>query len=364
MKIILDNTLKPIEPRFQSVANPGRLIQALAAKVSDRKTRDEPAMKCLNTIPEPEDGLLPSYGLIGMLSHAYSAHINVTINPQDIWFIVMCEVAKIIKKYPDECRTLFTKSDEKITIQVPTGDPTRIDLELVIQQLQDLIPGGTDVFIPELTTMVPAAKMALNAALCDGVQNYYNYMTYCCGIPEIQVNGTDTDWWKLAHAAKQIGEMFESVGVADGAKYMKGIFGLLMDIHIDVGSGGHPDVDFWKSIFTQQNIGSGGELKIDGWISDIFFDPPKTKKIENFNSSIAIVPYENKDTGRKFKGVYGPFQYRLVDGFFVSEFVNYVFEAGDPTAPKVEPTITVERTEVKGQPRQLTATWTLDTKEG
>lgn len=325
MNIVLDSSLQPTETyRRHYMADD--IIKSLAAKVSTRVTRDDPLMKCLTTIPEPQEGVHHGFGFIGMLSYAYSTHRKVTINPQDIWFIVLCEIAKIIKKYPEQCRTLFTKSNEKVTIKVPTGDPTQIDLELVVKQLEDLMPVGTSAFIPELSTMVPAAKMALNAALCDGVQNYYNYMTYCCGISEIKVNGTETDWWKLAHAAKNISEMFESVGVADGAKYLQDIFGLLMDIHIDVGSGGHPDVDFWKSIFTQQNIGSGGELKIDGWITDIFFEPPTLKKIENFQTSIAIVPYENTETGRKFKGVYGPFQYRSVDGFLENEFTNYVFE--------------------------------------
>lgn len=329
MNIVLDAALEPTELR--RVATFEHNLGAINAKVTNKASYNDPLMKCLTPLPADEEGVYPSLGFIEMLSKAYSSHRAVVINPQDIWFIVLCEVAKIIKKYPGECRSLFTKSDDVVTIKVPTSDPTQIDLEAVVKQLESLMPVGTSAFLPELSTMVPAAKIALNAALCDGVQVYYNYMTYCCGIPEIKVNGTVTDWASLTDAADSIACMFLSVELKAGATYMNAVWKILHDISDSVANGAiynsrQTAQEFWKNIFTQENIGSGGELKIDGWITDLFFDPPKLKKIENYTTSVAVVPYENAETGRKFKGAYGAFQFRDVDGFLESEFTSFIFE--------------------------------------
>jgi hypothetical protein len=336
MNVVLDSTLVPAS-RINRAPNWDYLVQKLSSKLKgDNKVK----FNLVSPMPASEESN-PSLGLIQVLSMAYSAHRKVAIKPQDIWFIVMCEIAKIIKHHPEECRELFTASAEKTTIMVQTDDVTQIDLEAVAMQLKEMMPVGIHNFIPTLSTMVPEARIALCAALCDGVQVFYNYMTYCCGIPEIRVDGTAEDWETLSKAAHEIDQMFYKVGLTAAHNYMAQVSVILHHIANSFNDS-NGLVAFWKDIFTQENIGSGGELLINGWITKLFYEKPQLYKIENFTTSVAVVPYKNAESGREFKGVYGAFLVRDVDGVLESHFDNYVFEEG-PIVP-VQPTLTTIRT--------------------
>jgi hypothetical protein len=83
--------------------------------------------------------------------------------------------------------------------------------------------------------------------------------------------------------------------------------------------------DFWRDIYTHKNVGSGQQLDISGWIKDLYMGN-RGKRLENFLTSVAIVPYKNLDTGKEFKGVYGGFQ-RLVteDRFIKTGYAQIIY---------------------------------------
>ena len=263
-------------------------------------------------------------GYVGLLSTAYNRHEKIEVGPHDLWFLVLTEIVSIIKNNVNACRPLFTNSDEKVDISVPTDDVTTINLEAVIAQLKNAIPLDTSIFIPELSTLDDASRIALYAALADGVSPYYSYSTYMCGIPEVRVTGTREDWNMLLSCTAQIASAFFAVGLPKAVEYMIRVGDVLEKISASFET---PDVDFWKDIFTSKNVGSGSELKINGWITQLFFVQHDLKKIENYMSNLAIVDYVNKDTGRKFRGVYGPFnQVRTEDGFIKASYGSVIYE--------------------------------------
>lgn len=266
-------------------------------------------------------------GFMKTLSRSYSRHDKIEIAPHDIWYIVLSELAEVIKKNQEICRPLFTRSSEKIEILVPVKDVTKIDLHEVVDSLRGLIPVDVTVFLPELSTTTPSAKLALYAALCDGVSGYYDYSTYCCGIPEIRLRGTRYDWNTLYESARSISDMFDSVKLDKAVEYLNRVAVILDDIRQSFDT---DKTEFWKNIFTQKNIGSGGELEINGWITRLYFEPRLLKKIETFMVTNTIVSYKNLDTGRKFKGVYGAFEtIRTPDDFLSAEYSNLIFEVNE-----------------------------------
>lgn len=263
-------------------------------------------------------------GFLNMLSTAYSRHEKIEIAPYDIWFLVLSEIASIIKTNEEICRPLFTKFGDKVNLYIPVSNVTSIDIAATIEQLQNVIPIDTKIFIPKLSCTTEDAQIAMYAALCDGVSGYYNYMTFCCGIPEIRLIGTEEDWATLFRSSQTIGALFGSINLSKAQEYMSGVATILADIcqtfRIDNRS-------FWQNIFTQKNIGSGGELGITGWITKLYYDPPKLPKLENFLTKNTIVPYTNVETGRKFKGVYGAFEVaRTNDDFLTSRYSSVIFE--------------------------------------
>lgn len=46
------------------------------------------------------DGTMLGKGFLSHLSKAYSQHYKIAVNPQDFWFIVVCEIAAIVAESP------------------------------------------------------------------------------------------------------------------------------------------------------------------------------------------------------------------------------------------------------------------------
>jgi hypothetical protein len=264
-------------------------------------------------------------GFLGMLSQAYSQHLKVEIAPHDIWYMIMTEIADIIKNNSEVCRHLFTSSDKKVDISVPTNDVTKIDLSLVVQQLHELVPVDVNLFAPQFSTLDQHSQLACYAALCDGLQVYYSYSTFLCGIPAIRVVGSREDWDLMVTNLKEIKALFETTGLNEFVNYLVEVNNLIQGM-ID-NSFDKPRAEFWKDIFTQKNVGSGGGLQISGWITKLFFRKCELPKLENFPSTISVVPYVNVETKRNFIGVNGAFQrIRTEDGFVKTSYRQMVFE--------------------------------------
>lgn len=255
-----------------------------------------------------------SKGFLGHLSHAYSYHRPIEIAPHDLWLIVLTELANAIKLQPDRCRPLFTRSDTKTTIVIPVSDPTDINLDYLFAELRALAPVDIDKFIPEVSTLDDLARVTLYAAFADGVQHYYEYMTLMCGIPKIRLLGTQEDWKKLILSASFIKGYFGAVEYTKVVEYMTRVGEIFEQIH---DSYDRPDMeDFWRDIYTHKNVGSGQQRDIDGWIKDLYFGN-HGKRLENFLTSVAIVPYKNLDTDQEYKGVYGGFRRLVTEDRFV-----------------------------------------------
>lgn len=321
MQIIL-NDLEEKQPYRPYEADQQSLITKLGWKLQvDKKVRtpDYVPITSLGTdnVEEYQKGFL------GALSNAYSMHRKITINPHDFWFIVLCEIATVIKTNSDACRPLFTKSQDKVDIVIPTDDPTTIDLAKVVEHLRALVPVNVDMFVPELSTMDDNVRVAMYASLCDGLQHYYNYMTFCCGIPEINVGGTKKDYELLLNNVAELAQVFKNIQFPEMVEYMirvGDIFASILKTFV------YEDKSFWTGIFTSRNEGSGGQLYIDGWITDLYFMKPDDTKIENFESSFAIVPYKNLDTGVEFKAVHGGFKRMIVDGYVTTGYEGVIFQ--------------------------------------
>lgn len=266
-----------------------------------------------------------SQGFLGFISKAYSNHKKIEIAPHDIWYLIMTEVAQFIKKNTEACRPLFTREVTSVNILVPTSNVEEINLSLVIEQLRTKVPVDVDLFVPEFSNLDQASRLACYAALCDGLQVYYNYMTFCCGIPEIRITGLQEDWQKMADNLASISQLFQKVNLIDFANYLKTVQSRVVGMIENSFVKANPA--FWLDIYSKKNIGSGGEFTISGWITEFYFEKCKLPKLENFSSTISVVPYENLETGRKFVGVNGAFKtLRLDDGFIKCGYEQFIFE--------------------------------------
>lgn len=278
--------------------------------------------KAIGDVPE---STLREPGLVGLLSDAYSFHRKVAIAPQDVWMLLISEIAIEVKGQPDLYRELFTDSDSKKELSVASGSMIEIPMDALSDLLGKNVNFDMSCLFPKFTTSTEITDEMTQALFCDMASPYYSYSMFCCGIPEIKLLGTADDWEQLLASWMQLGAVFSRYNESLVPYFVRveDIIGAFIDEFIEEDG----NTAFWKDIFTQKNVGSGGDLVIDGWISSLFIKNHGLKKIDNYTTTNAIVKYEQKQTGRKFAAVYGGYHHvRDDDGFIRLEYSKYIFE--------------------------------------
>jgi hypothetical protein len=248
---------------------------------------------------------------------AYDNHKGIIIKPDFIWHTVLYELSQLILANPEKYRDFFTRDTEKIEILVPTEDMQLLPLNLIIDELMHLVPTDTQQFLLEFSTGTELSNMAINSAFCEAVSPYYDYMMFACGLPKIKVLGTDEDWDSIKDSCSKLKDIF-----TDHKDYLDGV-NRLVDKFRDL-----DDVAYLSRIFNYESEGSGGKLRIDGWVKVLVSD----EKIKNYNevpNQVSRVEYKNISTNENFKLHCGLFSSDLDDeDYLVPEF-GYAIEQMD-----------------------------------
>jgi Domain of unknown function (DUF4419) len=269
-------------------------------------------------------------GYIRFLSSAYSLHQSIILAPHDIWYLILTELSKIIEANVEKCRPMFTNSQEKIEIRVLKQEEERINPLFLLDELTKLVPVDTNLFFPNFSTTTIKSQIASAATFAGSLKHYYDYCMLMCGIREIKITGTINDWNKISSNLKVIESLFHKHDVTVHKEKV------LVDWYNDVQEitnniykclNGEDNVEFMKGIFTQKNVGSGSQLRIDGWITKVFCEVCDFPLITNFSSNVGILPYKDLDNEREFIGVHGLFlKKRDEDGFVYPDFEEIIFE--------------------------------------
>jgi hypothetical protein len=178
---------------------------------------------------------------------------------------------------------------------------------------------------------------------------------FCCGIKAIKLLGTKEDWALLRNHFIKVATVFGvEQHLIDHFENVKYILGLIVDSFTVERN------NFWLDIFTQKNVGSGGDLVIDGWISDLFIVKHKFKKITNFINDTATVQYTQVNTREKFVALYGGFNYRTVDGYIELDYAKHIFKLEKVAVPVNNASnFEVTRYEIEQRTKKLAAEWTV-----
>lgn len=300
-------------------------------------------------------------GFMELLSNCYSRHHPIAINPHDLWYIVLTELMAFIKDKPDAYREFFTKSNDKVKLLVQVGNVSDLPVDDFIKLLRDgdMVPQGLDLLMPPMSTATPAYKRAAHIAVLDGLQHYYSCMTFLCGLPSIKVNGTSHDYVGLTRWATQLQITYDRVDPKCSA-YMGQVASIFskiaasLDIH-ESGSDIHnsPYYDWWLSIYSHKNVGSGHQLEINGWIKELFRKNHERVFLKDFQLSVGILPYENASTGSKFVAVSGALTFHLLNGYYECDYDEFVFEQKVDAEPVKEDGISMKVTKVEAQARPV-----------
>lgn len=267
-------------------------------------------------------------GFINVLADAYSRHIGLVVNPHDIWFVILANVVSLMQDNPADFRTIFIASEQKELLLVPQDHPTDINVQALTQALRQAAPVDISVFLPEFSSATPEANLAMSACVLDMARHHYDYGMFCCGIPAIDLRGTREDWIAMCTAIDRIITLIHNCGGRQTV--IRPVIDYL-DAALKVGSNillsfDQDQAEFWNDIFTQNNVGSGGDLQVNGWICDLYHNVKRGSLIRSFHDAVAKVPYKNVSTGQHFLMVHGAFGSNVQDGFVTTVYDHITIE--------------------------------------
>lgn len=307
MEYILDNTLevKPISDRVKWTPT------------TKRDRNPDPQKLVRNAVK----GTYNHTNYLEYLAMCYNNHRGVVLAPDHLWYMILCELAGHIKDNSEKYRDLFSKSNTKVEIAVPTGDPELIDLNLIAEKLNSLVPLDTNLFLLDFTTSYEGSRLAFKAAFADAMSPYYNYSMFMCGIPKIKILGVVEDWYKIQNTLITLEKVLDLKTYFNNTITTLGhIIGCFDTIFEE------RNITLLKELFWLERCGSGSQVEVMGWIKSLYIKTPRTKYVGNYSTHVSMVPYTCLDTNRKFELNYGLFGSNEEDGYLVPDFGFYINE--------------------------------------
>lgn len=335
MLITLNDSLSPPTPL--AALDPAQITRSYEYfhNRMQRQHRVDPNQKMVVVSPLAGDYHFMVNSYMEVVSKAYSRHHNLEVAPHDIWYLVLTQIAELVKLSPETYRDLFTKSNDKILLAVQQNHATDLDLPAIMEQMVQFLPTNMAIFLPELSTHTEGSKLACMAAFADGMQKYYEYGMFCCGIPKISLTGTLEDWEQLAYSAEQISNHFGHIKALTGVTYIERVRSVIREIIASYLTP-HMNTAFWTDIFTQRNVGSGGDLIVNGWMLDLYLDNKCEKMMRSCHSTVSVVPYSNLSTGQQYVMMHGAFKGVIrPDNVLQAQYGHITFEIvkKEPVSP-------------------------------
>lgn len=324
MEVILDNELPQVKPTKNLT------LESLTATLAGSKQK---------TVRTEIHGSVFHKNYLEYLANSWNNHYGIIISPDILWYNILCELAGHIKGNAEQYRSLFTTSNSKTEIRVPTADPQLIDLNLIANELSRLVPTNTDAFLLRFSTTNEHAALAFKAAFADAMTPYYNYSMFMCGLPRVKILGTPEDWDIITNTLIDFLRLFEPL-----QDYLSGLIVIMKQIK---GCLTEPDVTFLKDIFRLERCGSGGQVEVAGWITKFYTQKPRLGYVGNYNSAVSKVPYTFLETGQEFVLNYGLFSSNLDGHYLVPEFGFTINENVTGTTPITNSNELRERTVTK-----------------
>lgn len=327
MKIVLNADLTPITPHENTTKSRemyraggfkdfnGRFIYKMRDVAAPSKPAERYSDPIAKVVRGVSDHQRVQTGFINVVAEAYSSHLGLVLNPHDIWYVVLSNIATVVGENPDAYKGLYTTSDEKQEILVMQDHPTDINIDALIAQLRHRMPVDIDIFLPELSTATPQANLAMSAAVLDAAKHFYDYSMFCCGIPFIDLRGTAEDWNSLISCVNSLNVEITKLEKPQLAQKLSGYLRDVNSVIVQIAESFNSDQSaFFRDIFTKENVGSGGDLKITGWICDLYQNAKQGSLIRSFHDAVSSFPYKNVSTGQHFMMFHGAFGSNVVDG--------------------------------------------------
>ena len=160
-------------------------------------------------------------GFIHYLHLCWAREMGCEIRPDMVYYTIISELASNILSKPESYKYLFTNAQEKETI-ISVVEDGLVRADRLVEEMRktvnspEFLAAVCDVdFASDAPNASYARKMTF---ACMGTP-FYNYMGTMCGIPHLDLVGSEDDWTKLHAAVINLSQFKPSGGDGYSAKH-------------------------------------------------------------------------------------------------------------------------------------------------
>ena len=252
-------------------------------------------------------------GLFSTIITAYNNHWTLRTSPDDWWFCVIKRIACAIDQNANKesVRKMFVDHEGKKTIEVVVPDTSiyTVDYSWFFDQMAKRmqenvkVPEFVDGMTADFSTTTAVQKIVSQITLMYSVKEYFQYkMVLACGIPAVEMLGTEDDWSKLQSKLKVLRTLLEPIENDLGLSsewwdLVEKVFRELLATYQ-----GRPDKEWWSHIISyEESFGSGGQKRYRGWITDYLEGTNQLVDIDDMTTGLVSVPLVLEDPVRCVK---------------------------------------------------------------
>ena len=250
-------------------------------------------------------------GLFAAVLTAYNNHWKLRTSPDDWWFCVIKRVACAIDKNANKesVRKMFVDHEGKKTIEVVVPDTSiyTVDYSWFFDQISKgvqaniKVPEFVDGMTADFSTTTAVQKIVSQITMMTSVQEYFRFGMMCgCGIPAVEMLGTEDDWSKLKSKLKVLRTLLEPIEndldlSSEWWDVVEKVFNNLLATYQ-----GSAVSEWWSHIMSYENVyASGvifvpGEYRYRGWITEFLEGTKYAKEIKEMTSGLVSVPINLK----------------------------------------------------------------------
>ena len=250
-------------------------------------------------------------GLFAAVLTAYNNHWKLRTSPDDWWFCVIKRVSCAIDKNANKesVRNMFVDHEGKKTIEVVVPDTNiyTVDYSWFFDQISKgvqaniKVPEFVDGMTADFSTTTAVQKIVSQITMMTSVQEYFRFGIKCgCGIPAVEMLGTEEDWSKLKSKLKVLRTLLEPIEndldlSSEWWDVVEKVFNNLLATYQ-----GSAVSEWWSHIISYENVyASGiflvpGEYRYKGWITEFLEGKNCAMDMDRMTSGLVSVPINLK----------------------------------------------------------------------
>lgn len=237
-------------------------------------------------------------GLIYYLNYCWAKEIGVSLRPDIFWYTIVSEIAREIVSNPNKFKHLFSNQSEKIKLTTFTNLDYDINLDAVDNLLEKNILNKE---FKNLITNIHFDSqpdnfdLAIKIAFAYMASPFFEYLTYRCGIPQIEILGSHQEYELLYENILKLKNY-----VPEFTEYLDNCSKLINDL-IYWRFNDTQRTTFLKEcksvemflsaiFYINKNCGSGHPYIINGWIKKLYIN--KYSDLSEYPAHLNYIPYE------------------------------------------------------------------------